>query len=115
MSNKFDKFMELPEGKVRKSKSVSVKQESTEKSSSQNRIKGREKFSSPIRIHASAEEELNLLVMATKEKKVALLDQAIHLLFETLALENQQVKAFQTLLNDFSVPDRAQTSLEDFM
>lgn len=68
-----------------------------------------------IKISDSAFEKLKILKMATEKNYVDLIELAIDNLVETTALENQKVRAIESLLHDYQPPLEEQMSLEEFL
>jgi hypothetical protein len=68
-----------------------------------------------IKISESAFEKLKILKMATEKNYVDLIELAIDNLVETTALENQKVRAIESLLHDYQPPSEEQMSLEEFL
>lgn len=68
-----------------------------------------------VKIGEVSFEKLKILKMATEKNYVDLIELAIDNLVETIALENQKVRAIESLLHDYQPPPEEQISLEEFL
>ncbi|GAB2023344.1 hypothetical protein RyT2_24200 [Pseudolactococcus yaeyamensis] len=66
-----------------------------------------------VKVTLESYEKLNILKTATGQTHLSLLDAALELYFETIALENQKVKAYKALADDYKVVD-GQMTIDDF-